>query len=240
MRKLIAANWKLNPKTLGAAERLVGALASAARASKANIVFCPPAAYLAELKDKFPKLTFGAQDASYVDEGPFTGAIGPEVLKGIGAEYVIAGHSERRGTFGETDAEVAKKVKAILSAGLTAILCVGEPLTIRRKGIASSQKFVAEQIKKDLKNISRTARLVIAYEPVWAISTSGSGKSETPEDAAAMIRFIKGLRPGRVLYGGSVNSKNSKDFLEYHDIDGLLVGGASLKPKDFGAILRDA
>lgn len=237
---MIVANWKLNPKTLGAAERLIGTLAPAARGSKADVVFCPPAAYLAELKDKFPKLTFGAQDASYVDEGPFTGAIGPEVLKGVGAEYVIAGHSERRAEFGETDAEVAKKVRAILAAGLTAILCVGEPLAIRKKGIAASQKFVSEQIKKDLKNISKKAKVVVAYEPVWAISTSGSGRNETPEDAAAMIRFIKKLRPGRILYGGSVNSKNAGEFLAYRDIDGLLVGGASLKPEEFEKIIKNA
>lgn len=240
MRKLIIANWKLNPKALAEAERLVRTLASAARASKGEVVFCPPAAYLAELKSGFPKLAFGAQDASYVDEGPYTGAVGPSVLKSVGAEYVIAGHSERRANFGETDAIVVKKIKAILSAGLTAILCVGEPLTVRNKGIAASQKFVAQQLKDSLKNIPRTTKLVVAYEPVWAISTSGSGKSETPEDAAAMIRFIKKLRPGRVLYGGSVNSKNAKDFLAYRDIDGLLVGGASLKSEEFRAILRYA
>jgi triosephosphate isomerase len=240
MKKLIAANWKLNPKTLGAAEKLIKALAPEARNSKADVVFCPPAAYLAEMKHKFPKLTFGAQDASYVDEGPYTGEVGPRELKSVGAEYVIAGHSERRAKFGETDAEVAKKVKAIVADGLVAILCVGESLSVRNKGIAASQKFVSQQLKNSLKNIPKTKKLVIAYEPVWAISTSGSGKTETPEDAAAMIRFIKKLRPGRVLYGGSVNSKNFKDFLAYRDIDGLLVGGASLKPAEFGKILSNA
>lgn len=240
MKKLIAANWKLNPKTLGAARKLIKALAPAARDAKADVVFFPPAAYLAELKLEFPKLAFGAQDASYVDEGAYTGEVGPKELKSVGARYVIAGHSERREKFNEMDAQVAKKVKAILADGLTAILCVGEPLAIRNKGIAASQKFVAAQLKNSLKNIPKTSKLIVAYEPVWAISTSGSGKSETPEDAAAMIRFIKKLRPGRVLYGGSVNSKNFKDFLEYRDIDGLLVGGASLKPSEFGKILRNA
>jgi triosephosphate isomerase len=130
---------------------------------------------------------------------------------------------------------VAKKVKAILGAGLTVILCVGEPLQVRKKGISASQKFVAQQ----LKNIPKSAKIVVAYEPVWAISTSGSGKKETPEDAAAMIRFIKKLRPGRVLYGGSVSSKDANDFLAYRDIDGALVGAASLRPKNFSTILRN-
>lgn len=240
MKKLIVANWKLNPKTLTAAERLLGAVAPAARRSKAEVVFCPPAAYLAELRDKFPKLTLGAQDASYVDEGPYTGAIGPEVLKSVGARFVIAGHSERRATFGERDAEIAAKVKAITAAGLTAILCVGEPLKVRNQGMAAARKFVVDQLKKDLKNIPKKAKIIIAYEPVWAISTSGSGKTETPDSAAAMIRFIKKLRPGRVLYGGSVSSKNIKGFMAESKIDGFLVGGASLRPKDFNFILRDA
>lgn len=239
MRKLIIANWKLNPGTLGAAKRLVRSLVPVLRSSGADAVLCPPAAYLAELKDIFPKIRFGAQDASYVDYGPFTGALGPDILKEVGAELVIAGHSERRGTFGETDAEVARKVKTILAAGLAAVLCVGEPLSIRKKGIAASRKFAAKQIGDSLKGIPRTSKLIIAYEPVWAISTSGSGKKETPEDAAAMIRFIKKLRPGRVLYGGSVDSRNAGQFLAYREIGGLLVGGASLKAREFGRILED-
>lgn len=240
MKKLIIANWKLNPKTLAAAERLVKDLAPAARVSAADIVFCPPAMYLAPLKTKFPKLTFGAQDAFYLEEGPYTGAVGPSGLKSVGARYVIAGHSERRAVFGEMDADVARKLGAILSAGMIPIVCVGEPLSVRRKGISASQKFVARQIKESMKNIPKAAKIIIAYEPVWAISTSGSGRSETPEDAAAMIRFMKSLRPGRVLYGGSVNSGNFAEFLAYRDIDGLLVGGASLKPREFGTMLRNA
>lgn len=228
------------PKTLGMGERLLKSLAAKARRSPAEVVFCPPTAYLAPLKMKFSKLVFGAQDAFYKDEGPYTGAVGPEELKSVGARYVIAGHSERRAKFGETDADVAKKVKLILKEGLTAILCVGEPLAVRRKGIVAARKFVAQQIKKDLKNISKTTKLVIAYEPVWAISTSGSGKTETPDDAVEMIRFIKKIKRVRVLYGGSVNSKNAGEFLAYKDIDGLLVGHASLSAMEFGKIIGNA
>ncbi|OGY97851.1 MAG: hypothetical protein A2855_02140, partial [Candidatus Liptonbacteria bacterium RIFCSPHIGHO2_01_FULL_57_28] len=183
MKKLIVANWKLNPKDLAAAVQLLRAVTPAARASKAAVVFCPPAAYLASLQEKFPKLAFGAQDASYVDAGPYTGAVGPGILKSLGARYVIAGHSERRARFNETDAEVAKKVRAIVADGLTAILCVGEPLAVRRKGIAASRKFVTRQVKADLKNISKKDKVILAYEPVWAISTSGSGRTERPADA---------------------------------------------------------
>jgi triosephosphate isomerase (TIM) len=240
MKKLIVANWKLNPATLAAAERLAKAVEPAARRSRAEVVFCPPAPYIATLKARFPKLVFGAQNTSYFDEGPHTGSFGPSVLKSVGAEYVIAGHSERRSAFGDTDADIAKKVKAISAAGLTTILCVGEQLPVRKKGMAAAQKFVAQQLKASLKNIPRGAKVIVAYEPVWAISTSGSGKKETAEDAAAMIRFIKKLRPGRVLYGGSVNSKDANDFLDYREIDGALVGGASLRPDDFSAILRNA
>lgn len=185
-------------------------------------------------------MVFGAQDAFYADEGPYTGAVGPEELKSIGARFVIVGHSERREKFGETDAIVAKKLKAVLAEGLTAILCVGEPLRVRQKGLPAAQRFVAQQLKKDLKGIPASSRLVIAYEPVWAISTSGSGKKDTPENAASMIRSIKKTRRGRVLYGGSVSAKNAADFLGYREIDGLLVGRASLKAKEFGNIIKIA
>jgi triosephosphate isomerase len=237
MKKLIVANWKLNPKTLGAAQRLLKAVAPAARRSRAQAVFCPPAPYLAPLQSRFPKLAFGAQDAFYADEGPYTGAVGPEELKSIGARFIIVGHSDRRAKFGETDADVNKKTKLVLREGLTAILCVGEPLAVRRKGLAAARRFVAQQVKKDLKNISNISKLVIAYEPVWSISTSGSGKKETPKNAAEMIRFIKKLRRARVLYGGSVDGKSAGSFLAYREIDGLLVGKASLSAGQFKKIL---
>lgn len=240
MKKLIVANWKLHPKTIGAGQSLLKDLSPAVRRSRAQVVFCPPSPYLAVLKEKFPKLTFGAQDAFYAEEGPYTGAVGPEEMKSVGARFVIVGHSERRSKFKETDAEVNKKAKLVLKEGMTAILCIGEPLEVRKKGIAASQKFIAQQLKKDIKNISNISKLVIAYEPIWAISTSDSGLMETPEDAAAMIRFIKKLKRTRVLYGGSVDMKNAGEFLAYKDIDGLLVGRASLSAKEFGGILRSA
>jgi triosephosphate isomerase len=240
MKKLIVANWKLNPRTLTGGRQLLRALAAIAGRSKASVVFCPPTPYIASLRAEFPKLTLGAQDAFHESQGPYTGAVGPEELKSVGARFVIVGHSERRDKFGETDSMVAKKLKAVLAEGLTAILCVGEPLTAREKGMAASRRFVAQQLKNSLKNISSSSSLLIAYEPIWAISTSGSGKKDTPEDAVEMIRFIKKSRKTRVLYGGSADSKNAASFLARAEIDGLLVGGASLRAKEFAAVIKEA
>lgn len=238
MKKLVAANWKLNPTSLAHAKRLLKALAPVVRASNAEAVFCPPVAYLEPLAAAFPKLRFGAQDIFWAERGPYTGAVAPEMVKELGADYTILGHSDRRQKFGETDAQVALKTSAALAEKLMPIVCIGEPLAVRRKGMAAARVFVTRQLKKSLKGIPKNSKVILAYEPVWSISTSGSGKKDTPEDATEMIAFIKKLRPGRVLYGGSVDAKSAGAFLAKKNIDGLLVGHASLSAKDFGGILR--
>lgn len=184
----------------------------------------------------------------------YTGEISAKMLKNLGVEYVIIGHSERRKYLNETDEMINKKVKAALKAGLKVILCVGE-YNRRGKGEEGREKqakdYVKKQLQKDLKGISSIhfplSSLIVAYEPVWAISTSKKSRSDTPEDAAEMIKFIKKtlnskfyiLNP-RVLYGGSVDSKNIADFLKHSEINGVLVGGASLKAKEVRKIIEIA
>jgi len=157
----------------------------------------------------------------------------------MGVKYVIIGHSERRGKFGETDIEINKKVKASLNSGLKVILCVGEHIETRKKGIDEAKKFIENQIKIDLDGIGKkdTKNIFIAYEPIWAI---GSGTSDIPEETAEIAAYIKNLvNVSGVLYGGSVNSKNAEAFFEQDEIDGALIGGASLDPKEFIKILKN-
>ncbi len=195
----------------------------------------------------------GAQDIFSEPNGPYTGEVSAEQLKRLGVSYVIVGHSERRRLLHETDEMVNKKVIAALRAGITPILCVGETAEMKKRGIAASKRFVKSQLVKSLRGVSSIIghqSLVITYEPVWAISTA-QGKSknnaDTPENASTMIRFIKReLRTYHLgpkthfIYGGSVNPKNAKAFLRKPEIEGALVGGASLKPKEFRAIIKSA
>jgi triosephosphate isomerase len=241
MDKLLIANWKENPGTEKEALALLRAVLKIKTKKDIQTVICPPFIYLekcagiaaaARGKDR-PAL--GAQDVFWEDKGPYTGEVGPAMLKALGVQYVIIGHSERRQWLGETDAMINRKIRAALGAGLHIVLCVGESGEVRKKGVAAAQKFVKSQLDKDFKGISRATagdKLIIAYEPIWAI---GAGRPASPEDAVLMARFIKkslvsklriaGLR---VLYGGSVNSGNIADFVQYREVDGALVGGASL------------
>jgi triosephosphate isomerase len=246
MKKLIVANWKLNPDSLKEAEHMFASLAKASVPSGVEAVIAPPYPYLAAAKLAFRGSDYklGAQDVFWAEGGAFTGEVSVRMLKHLGVKYVIAGHSERRRFLKETDEEVAEKVKAILEGGLTAILCVGEPASVRNRGKAAAKKFVLEQLK-DAFALSPELKkhLVIAYEPVWAISTMGpDAKEDSPQDAADIIEHIKeflslktGVMP-RVLYGGSVSSKNIGYFLAENTIDGSLVGRASLDAKEFQKI----
>ena len=238
MKKIFVANWKENPRTEREAMQLFDATAMAARGAKnVTTVVCPPFIYIEKMGKRVGRSRFllGAQDVSFEERGAHTGEVGPKMLKRLGARYVIIGHSERR-AMGEMDVTVNKKIKAALVDGLKVILCVGERAAIRKKGIAAAKRFVAAQLKKDLKGIS-AARLLIAYEPIWAI---GTGKNDSPEDAREMAIFIKkeidhifhvprATCHVPILYGGSVNSKNIGDYVQYKEIDGALVGGASVK-----------
>lgn len=237
-RKLIVANWKMNPQTEAEAIQLAKA------EDKKNVVLCPPFVYLSNLKLKTKNSKLGAQDVFFQENGAFTGEISPLMLKSLGAKYVIIGHSERR-ALGETDEIINRKVKAALSAGLKVIFCVGENLAIRRRGMKAVKNFIKQQLSKDLRNIGnwklKIENLLVAYEPVWAI---GTGKADTPKDTKEVVDYIRSylnwklkIANWKLLYGGSVNAKNAKGFLEVSD--GLLVGGASLQPKEFLKILYE-
>jgi triosephosphate isomerase len=248
--KLIAANWKEHPKTEAEAFALFKAVAKMPRPMGVTVLVCSPFIYLEEIAREWkrivPKererLVLGAQDVFWEDQGAYTSEVGPAMLRSIGAKYVIVGHSERRKFAKETDAMINKKIALALRDGLKVILCVGEALSVREKGVDVAKKFVAQQLLKDLKGISiKAGSLYIAYEPIWAI---GTGRSDKPEDAREMAMFIKpSLKKSKkispkFLYGGSVNGKNAADYVQLKEIDGALVGGASLKADEFKKIIN--
>lgn len=216
--------------------------------SKAEVVVCPPFVYLTAFKTKTLKnLKLGAQNCFWEDSGAYTGEISPKIVKNFGAEYVIIGHSERRKYLGETDEMIDKKVLTALKAGLKVVLCVGENSAIRKRGLKAVKNFIKNQLQKDLKSLAsnfkfQISSLIIAYEPIWAI---GTGNACKPEDALEMIRFIKEILDTKykilnikITYGGSVDGGNVSDFIKYKDINGVLVGGASLKPKEVIEIIK--
>ena len=235
--KLIAANWKSNPDTAKTAERL--ALAE----DYEGVIIIPPFQYLERVRSVLKHASLGAQNVFWENGGPFTGEVSPSQLKNLSVSFVIAGHSERRAYLGETDDMINKKIKAALSEGLQVILCVGEPIQIRKDGIRSAKDFITNQIRYDLRGVKRSdaKKVIITYEPIWAISTSQNAEPDIPEEAAEICAYIKNLvNVGGVIYGGSVNAKNAKEFLGRDDIDGALVGGESLKPKEFQKIVSAA
>lgn len=248
MRKaLVAGNWKMNG-SLGANRELLSALSGAIHGSDAvAVAVCPPAVYLpdvvAQLQGK--PIAVGGQDCSDEKAGAFTGEIAADMLKEIGCEYVIVGHSERRARQQEDSVWVARKFIAAQLAGLVPILCVGEQLADREAG--RTEAVVAAQLDTvlDAAGVASFDRAVVAYEPVWAI---GTGRTATPEQAQEVHRFIRTwieetFNPGtanlvRILYGGSVKPDNVRDLMSQPDIDGALVGGASLKAETFVPIMR--
>ncbi len=226
MKKILFANWKMNPTTEQEAVKL-------ARAGDVkNAVLIPPFPFLNAVKNVLKSASVGAQDVFYEEKGAFTGEVSPQMLKKLGVQYVVVGHSERR-RLGENDEMIAKKVKAGIHAGLKVILCVGEPLSVYKKGKKATEEFIKKQFRfiKDKKN------LIVAYEPIWAV---GTGKNADPEDVARVVQFIKNIASVPVLYGGSTNSKNAKSFLEKKEIAGLLVGGASINVKEFQKMIKIA
>jgi triosephosphate isomerase len=236
MSKLIVANWKLHPLSVQEALRVVKA------SDHKHAVICPPFPFLSAVGKALKRAALGAQDVFWEEEGPHTGEVSAAMLKTFGATYVIIGHSERRGLLGEPDWMINKKMRAAQAAGLRTILCVGEPKAIRKHGIAAAKKYVAKQLKQDFAGVS--GRVIVAYEPIWAI---GTGVADKPKESAEMAWFIKsfcrsslGLSRVQVLYGGSVKANNTRRFLEHAEIDGALVGGASLKGGEFRKILAHA
>ena len=242
-RPLIAGNWKMNT-TLEEAENLVRAmLAELDSIDGAEKVLCPPFISLAILKEltKTTSVKLGAQNMHFEDRGAYTGEISPLMLTDL-CDFVILGHSERRQYFAETDEIINKKVKKALVSGLKPILCVGESLEDNESGKA--EQIIARQVKAGLAEVSPTSQLVIAYEPVWAI---GTGRAATGKQANTTISLIRSIvanlwnretaKAVRILYGGSVTSSNIAEFIAEPEIDGALVGGASLKASEFVSIV---
>ena len=234
-RRLVAGNWKMNMlRADGVA--LAGRIAEQARgAHRCELLVCPPFTLLPEVGAALvgSGVALGGQDCHPQAAGAFTGSVSAEMLKDAGCSHVIVGHSERRHGSGETDAQVQAKTRAVWRAGLVAIVCVGETRAEREIGRAT--EMVAAQLAGSLPDGADAARLVVAYEPVWAI---GTGLTPTTGDIVAMHEAIRGRLPlgTRILYGGSVNPKNAAEILALREVDGALVGGASLKADDFWAI----
>ena len=246
-KPIIAGNWKMY-KTAAEAVALVNALkVEVAGVAGAEIVVCPPFTALAAVAPVLAggNVQLGAQNGHWEKEGAFTGEIAPAMLKEFCVRYVIVGHSERRQFFGETDAGVNKRAKAALANGLRPIVCVGEMLAQREAG--KTEDVVRKQVTGSLAGLSKTEMLesVIAYEPVWAI---GTGKTATPAQAQEVHAFIRKLLASvfdadtaarvRIQYGGSVKAANAKELLSQPDLDGALVGGASLDPKGLAEIVK--
>lgn len=247
MRKpIIAGNWKMN-MTPSEAVRLVEELKPLVKDAKCDVVICPPYVDLPAAAEaiKGSNIHLGAQNIHWADKGAFTGEVSADMLKELGVEYAIIGHSERRQYFGETDEAVNKRAKAAIAAGITPIVCVGESLEERESGLTG--KKVSGQVQKDIEGIaaSDAARLVIAYEPIWAI---GTGKTATDEQANETIGMIRATVAGmlgretaealRIQYGGSMKPSNVKGLMAMPEIDGGLIGGASLKAVDFAQVVN--
>jgi triosephosphate isomerase (TIM) len=234
---LIAGNWKMHG--LSADLAYFDALAPEAAETPAEVLICPPASLLmaAAARCGDGPVIIGGQDCHAHESGAHTGDLSAGMLADAGARYVIVGHSERRSDHGETDAQVRAKAEAALSAGLVPIICVGETRAERESGDA--ERIVADQLAGSLPDNPRKMEVVIAYEPVWAI---GTGLTASSEDVAAMHAFIRTRMPEplttRILYGGSVKPDNAAELLSLADVDGALVGGASLKVSDFSSIIR--
>ncbi|WP_241095054.1 triose-phosphate isomerase [Marinicauda algicola] len=238
-RKLIAANWKMH----GLSDDLswIDAFREAlGEAHDRDILVCPPATLLAAFTKacRDVGIATGGQDCAAAQEGAYTGDISARMIADTGARYVIVGHSERRAGHDERDVHVRAKAAAALEAGLVPIVCVGETLEQREAGEAIA--VVTNQLGASLPEAAGAQGVVIAYEPVWAI---GTGRTPSPEDAEAMHRAIRKVFPGegamlRILYGGSVKPENAGDFLSRAEIDGALVGGASLDPEGFARIVN--
>jgi triosephosphate isomerase (TIM) len=243
--KLIAGNWKMNG-TLEANDALVRAVAAGMKDAACDVAVCVPAPYLAQVQmlRHGSKLELGAQDVSKHAQGAYTGEVSAAMLREFGVRYAIVGHSERRQYHGETDALVADKAKAALAHGITPIVCVGETLAEREAG--QTEEVVKRQLAAVIHvNGHCISEIVVAYEPVWAI---GTGKTATPEQAQQVHQLLRqqlgaaSAQAGRVhiLYGGSMNAANAASLLAQPDIDGGLIGGASLKAPDFLQIIAAA
>ncbi len=245
-KTVIAGNWKMNQLVSGVKPFMEELKENLPKTRSCDVVLCTPAVMIPTMvkAGKDCRVAAGGEDVSKYEKGAYTGEISADMLADAGAKYCIVGHSERREYHHESDALVNEKAKALLNKGIIPIICVGESLEQREKNL--TMEYIAYQVCAALSGIDGTQvrRCVIAYEPIWAI---GTGKTATAEQAQevcegirAVIRKIYGARPARavsILYGGSMNAKNAAELLAQPDIDGGLIGGASLKPADFATII---
>lgn len=250
MKKLIVANWKMNPQNLTDARRLASSIEH--RMSKvsnqAEVVICPPFTFLAPLSHYTQQVRLGAQNVSWAEKGAFTGEISGHMLKQWNVEYVILGHSERRMYLGETDSMVAAKVIAALNDKITPVVCLGgETGAIKSEmKTLTTKQFI--KITKDLDK-KHIEKIIFVYEPIWAISTMKNAKPATGEHAAEMVLHIQSLlakklgldraKQVRILYGGSINRENVREFAAFPEIDGALVGAAALDIENFWAVISE-
>ena len=247
-KAIIAGNWKMNKNATEAAQ-LIDELIPAVKDATCEVVICTPYTDLvtAVTKTKGTNIHVGAENVHFEKSGAYTGEISADMLVDLGVEYVIVGHSERRQYFAETDQTVNKRALAALNAGLKTIICVGESLEQREEGV--TEELVRMQTKIALQGVTaeQMANVVIAYEPVWAIGTGKTATADQAEEVCAQIRKVIGELYGEavaeattVQYGGSMNAKNCEELLGKKDVDGGLIGGASLKAPDFAVIVNAA
>ena len=247
-KAIIAGNWKMN-KTPEEAAALIRETAPLVKDAGCGVVFCVPFVDIPAALEaaKGTNIEIGAQNCHFEKSGAFTGEISAHMLASMGVKYVITGHSERRTYFGDTDVTVQKRTKAALDEGLTVIVCVGEYLEQREQGVTA--ELVAMQTKIALQGVSREelSRIIIAYEPVWAIGTGKTATAQQANEVCAVIRATVASLYDQaaadamtIQYGGSMNAGNADELVAQPDVDGGLIGGASLKPNDFAAIVKAA
>lgn len=245
-KAVIAGNWKMN-KTATQAAVLIDELVPKVANASCDVVICPPFVDLpvAVEKTKNTNVKIGAQNVHFEPNGAYTGEISAEMLVDLGVEYVIVGHSERREYFNESDITVNLRAKAAIEAGLTVIICVGEKLQQREEGV--TEELVRTQTKIALQNFTANdlKKVILAYEPVWAIGTGKTATAEQAEEVCACIRkviaelYSDDVAQGvSIQYGGSMNAQNAKELLSKENVDGGLIGGASLKSDDFATIIK--
>jgi triosephosphate isomerase len=249
---MIAGNWKMN-KTYDEGVVLAQGLVDELKdgTGSVDVVVCPPAIDVKGVAEVIQQanapIAVGVQNVYWEEKGAYTGETAPDMITAVGATYCIIGHSERRGYFGETDEDINKKAKALMAHGIVPISCCGESLEVREAG--KHVGFVVDQIKKDTEGltIDDPSKYVVAYEPIWAIGTGKTATADDAEEVCGAIRktlaeiFGQEMADGiRILYGGSAKPENVGGFLEKEDVDGALVGGASLKADSFAAMVRSA
>ncbi len=251
--KILIANWKMNPTSKEQALELFrSTVSNASGLFNSEVVVCPPFVYLEECAkelalNNIPNLVLGAQDVFWQASGAYTGEVSAKMLREFYVQYVLIGHSDRRYTLGESDEMINNKIKAVLEEHMIPVLLVGE-----KEQDEAQEDTLIDQLSRDLKDLDRAqvSKIIFAYEPVWAISTSANAQVATSEHVLKSIALIKNIlhklydfQEGefpQMLYGGSVNKQNLKDFLGHKEIAGAVVGGASLKPEEFGAMMRIA